>query len=304
MRASRMRDEELFQLVKLARPTVALLLKARRHSPLTKKEWKTLRENFPQLLAKMGLKVPLPFQGRVLSWLATHPHPIGRMLGIADIVDTLLELLQRLMVDVDKRFLLKIGSEDPEEMRKFIENFKGYAFEVIARGFLRDIVGGVWRNVEYRLLHDGRDVDAYSEIPREGYLDVYVAEAKAKFASRHVDETEATIKKLVRELRMDRRSSRGFILKTVAIISFRELDDREAILNKAKTRWVEAAGRDLNVECYDPQKIVKLCKDNRPLGDHYLNCIRFAIQALESTGLTSKGYEAWHQADGSPSLCP
>lgn len=288
-------DEELGKMLHLTNSMVPLLLKARRGESLTDKEDTDLRNGFMQFSDMINLKKLLIFDGAIVAEFAKHPGPIRKMLHVNESVDKVLGSFELIVQKADDRFkdetIREMESGNKERIRKLMETFRGDAFEIIGRAFLREIVKGKWSNTVYTIKpYSDFDAYAYTEIPNEDYTEIHIGEVKANFEERDIQKFSNGISGLVREISKG-EGIKSSTIKTAAVVSFRTLQHREKIMEEAKAEWESDTGTKLNLEFYDGQDILPRLKKAGNIGQKYLNSIRFAIQTLGDN--ERKDYSIW-----------
>jgi len=195
---SNLSDEELLELASLLNRVLPLVLKARQ-GEISSEERKELEAGVKNLLDLLGVATPLG--GKLAAYIASRkPGPILKAAGIADAVDTFLELVARMSqiivrAEFDSRILGGALTTSTSVFEKKDEGKVGFLCEALGRLWLREVQGGDWSNARYEII-DKKDVDALAEKREGDRIDLYVAEIKRTLKHDDVKKIEETIGEL------------------------------------------------------------------------------------------------------------
>jgi hypothetical protein len=217
---SHLSDEELLKLASLLNRVLPLVNKAR-HGEISSEERKELEADVKNLLDLLGVATPLG--GKLAAYIASRkPGPILKAAGIADAVDTFLELVARMSqiivrAEFDSRILGGALTTSTSVFEKKDEGKIGFLCEALGRLWLREVQGGDWSNARYEII-DKKDVDALAEKREGDRIDLYVAEIKRTLKHDDVKKIEATI-----DVLKDYAEGRKSIEKTVKSVRIKAL---------------------------------------------------------------------------------
>jgi hypothetical protein len=200
---SHLSDEELLELASLLNRVLPLVLKACQ-GEISSDERKELEAGVKNMLDLLGVATPLG--GKLAAYIASRKlGPLLKAAGIADAVDTFLELVARMSqiivrAEFDSRILGGALTTSTPVFEKKDEGKVGFLCEALGRLWLREVQGGDWSNARYEII-DKKDVDALAEKREGDRIDLYVAEIKRTLDHDDVKKIEETID-VLRELEL------------------------------------------------------------------------------------------------------
>jgi hypothetical protein len=288
---SHLSDKELLELASLLNRVLPLIIKSR-SGEISAEERKELDEGVKNLLELLGVATPLG--GKLAAYVAARkPGPVMRALGIADAVDTVLELVARMSqmivrTELDSRILGGALTASPTISEGIDGGKAGFLCEALGRLWLREVQGGIWSNTRYEII-GAKDVDALAE-EREGeILNLYVAEIKRTVEQDDVRKIEGTIDVLRKDYADARKSIEKTIksvrIKTLWIIDFSKgpKPNIEEKLKKSLEKQIEREDEGKITFTY-LDELKDSCRKAERVGRTLLK----SIELLESAGVIGK----------------
>jgi len=275
-------DEKIFELINYLKDCAILLRKARNEGAdkLTKEENAKLKECIVNLAKGMGFELPFLFGGKITAWLLKRKSSLGKIIGLRDIIDNILRLAEIFGVIITREADTRLTARwvrNPDKLKEIVKISKGYALEPLMRGFLREIVGGVWKNCFYPNFGD-IEVDVYAEeFPiTENLKKVHVGEIKKTLEIDDIGKFVENISKLAEKLKNDKTSDKAKI-STVALITLKNKMQREEVLKLTEEKLLKIFDETPQIQLFDRPTIENLCEKKGQIGQRY----KKAIQLIE-----------------------
>jgi hypothetical protein len=294
---SHLSDEELLKLASLLNRVLPLVTKAR-HGEISSEERKGLEADVKNLLDLLGVATPLG--GKLAAYIASRkPGPILKAAGIADAVDTFLELMARMSqiivrAEFDSRILGGALTTSPPVFDKKDESKTGFLCEALGRLWLKEVQAGVWSDARYVIIEKRdmdtlavvKDVDALAEERVGDRLNLYVAEIKRTFTQNHVEKIKDTID-ILRKDYSDRRMNVDKTIKSIRIITLWVIDfskgPKPSIEDELRKRLTNKIEQEIRFIYLD--EIKETCRKVERVGHTLLK----SIELLEKIGVIGYG---------------
>lgn len=195
------------------------------------------------------------------------PRPREVINEIGFMVERIMERLMERSLILDEHLRLSIAFDPIASVSGVDKAHLGYLAEVVGRCWLRDVLGGAWRNAEYRILNS-KDVDALSLTSEQGVLVAYMSEIKlrAEKLEKDIENVAETVKE-VDKYCMDQRKyglGKRHEIKEIALVCFNSAHDemRNSIIN-GLMNWLPASFKEkriVNIKVYDLNDILNYCQ--------------------------------------------
>ncbi len=278
---SHLSDKELLEFASLLNKVLPLIIKAR-SGEISVADRAELKAGIKNLLDMLGVATPLG--GRLATYIATRkPGFILKRVGIADAVDTILELVAKMSqiivrAELDFRILRGGFTVSPSIFEGRDWGKVGFLCEALGRLWLKEVQGGVWSNARYEIIGT-KDVDVLAE-EREGErLNLYVAEIKRTLDQDDVKKIEGTIDMLRNVYAEGRKSIEKTVksvhIKTLWVIDFGR-SPKHGIEDELRKRLADKLVQDIRVTYLDGIK--ESCRKTERVGQTLLK----SIELLES----------------------
>jgi hypothetical protein len=284
---SHLSDKELLELASLLNRVLPLIIKSR-SGEISAEERKELGDGIKDLLELLGVATPLG--GKLAAYVATRkPGPVMKALGIADAVDTVLELVARMSqiivrTELDSRILGGALTASPTISEGIDGGKAGFLCEALGRLWLREVQGGIWSNARYEII-GAKNVDALAEVREGEKLNLYVAEVKLTLAQKHVEKIKGTIDVLRKDYAAARKSIEKTIksvrIETLWVIDFSK-GPKPSIEEDLRNSIENLIERDITFTYIDELK--DSCRKAERVGRTLLE----SIELLESVGVIGK----------------